>query len=310
MAKRTGPGRFHSENQDGITYYLLFNYDVDVAEMKPQHVAKLLVEVIPFIRRGDTLFLLGLASRTAGPAHNMRLSADRVKRVASFLKPHMLRRGARISLEWRGEVLMPGPDEREDDRFRAVALAVRQRPTPPPSRVRITLPPAPGADRDPITLGLQPVFMIAPVSGFDIRLPLAPPGFGNNLSGFNIVIWDVVHSRAAAYKGVGLDMRFSIPPNPFGGSIHLLGDFTAFTPGIFMPVTHFEGPFQLHRLRVNAFGINIADLTITAQRVTNQLEIHDFQMGPSIPPSAFHASTLQNGSLSLLIPGDFPYNGE
>ena len=81
MARATGPGRVHIRTKGRSTFVLLYNYDVDRADLKIEHMAYLRDHVIPlFIKPvAPMLFLRGLASRTHDAAYNLALSKRRVE---------------------------------------------------------------------------------------------------------------------------------------------------------------------------------------------------------------------------------------
>ena len=307
MARDTGPGLFHSETQGDTTYYLLYNFDIDRAIVKQEHVQKLNAEVLPFIRRGDFLFMLGLASRTAGPAHNLRLSGQRVRNVVDLLKPTLLTRGAQARLDWVGELLMPGPDEREDERFRAVAIARRSLPIPPPPNVHIDLPPPLDVDDEPPPrLRAQPVYKVAVLSGFEAAIP-APIPLEPFLAEFLFIIWDVVRSRAAIYStGRTLGIGLSFPSIPVVATLR--GEFASFTPGKFISAGAFGGPFELNRFDLATDSGAQLFITARVPGVFPRIHIPNLQMGPSVPPSVAGASHI-HGTLSLVSPV-FDYHGE
>ena len=137
--RATGPGKVEvdqSYSGPGMAKALLYNFDIDGADIKPEHERYLRATALPLLRdnRG-AIWMQGSASRSGADAYNLRLSRRRVSNVESVL----LRSGItprQVQSDAVGEALAFG-HAREDERDRAVALVILPyaRPVPPPQNV-------------------------------------------------------------------------------------------------------------------------------------------------------------------------------
>jgi hypothetical protein len=136
MSKYTGPGQL--DNIGGPRKLLLYNFDVDGDNLKPEHQAALRQMVVPRLSTGGSVAIIGLASRTGSYGHNQRLSERRARNVFSFLQANVpggnfpvkgfTASGKQVSgpTGW-GELKAKDEGERngtEDRRFRAVCIVL------------------------------------------------------------------------------------------------------------------------------------------------------------------------------------------
>ncbi len=135
MPRPTGPGR--SERLPGPPRpgLLIYNFDIDGDQLKPEHQEFLRQEVVPVLRRGGSVSIAGLASRSGTVSHNQALSRRRAENTLVFLE-HVIPTGflsrqviafGERRAAWEGQ-----RDGTEDDRFRSVVLYVEERSVPPP----------------------------------------------------------------------------------------------------------------------------------------------------------------------------------
>jgi hypothetical protein len=151
MATLTGPGRVERRTRpDGI---LLFNFDVDGAQLKPEHEKVLRTEVAPTLRSGGSLSVVGLASRSGKAGHNEALSLRRARAVLGYLERMIPQRFPVRTLSGFGERKAAAEGYRdgvEDERFRSVLVLVSSTSVPPraPDVVELDGPAAPVAPGD------------------------------------------------------------------------------------------------------------------------------------------------------------------
>lgn len=144
MGRPAGRGKVARDsryNGPGMIKASLYNFDIDGAEAKEDHVAFLVSEVIPKLtgNRGH-IWMQGAASQSGSDAHNLRLSRRRVENVAGLLRARgVLDR--QMQLDAVGESMAVG-HAREDEADRAVQLVVipTARESPPPAQ-RVPPPP-------------------------------------------------------------------------------------------------------------------------------------------------------------------------
>jgi hypothetical protein len=130
-----GPGKIQSLDVNTNTLELLFyNFDVNQSQLKPEHEEWLKYAVIPYLKRGGSVAMGGLASRTGSAEHNKGLSQRRIDSVLSSLRresPNFAVR-VQIALGESGAEIAGARDNSEDERWRGVLLSVWVRPSPPP----------------------------------------------------------------------------------------------------------------------------------------------------------------------------------
>ena len=133
MVRLTGPGKIRDlvippdGGPETTIISLLYNFDIDGDIVKPQHKEWLSEHVLPQLgNRAVKVRLRGEASRSGSDAHNLELSARRVKNVERFLRGFGPIEAA-ISTESVGEADAAGrgeDDKTEDEFVRAVIVNV------------------------------------------------------------------------------------------------------------------------------------------------------------------------------------------
>ena len=133
MARATGPGRVQVKQKADTVSVLLYNFDVDRADLKSEHMTHLRDHVIPLFQKPTApfVFLRGMASRTSTAIHNLQLSNKRVEIVIAFLiakgvPPERLRQ-----FDFVGEAKSKQADNVESDADRAVLLEITPRAVHP-----------------------------------------------------------------------------------------------------------------------------------------------------------------------------------
>ncbi len=127
--QRTGKGLITIDgkyNGDGVLKALLHNFDVDVDQPKPEHVAFLISKVLPLMKeRKGHIWMQGSASVTGTHKNNLELSRRRVNNVAT-----VLRQGGILESQMQLDAIgdnVTFRHIREDEMSRAVALLVLPR---------------------------------------------------------------------------------------------------------------------------------------------------------------------------------------
>jgi len=131
---RTGRGGWERRRQPPSL--LLFNFDLDSDALKHEHRIGLLDGVVPQLRAGGSLSVVGLASRSGARAHNRALSGGRAERVLAFLRHEVPNGFAAKQVVGFGELKAAEegqPNGTEDPRFRSVIVLVGRGPEPPPT---------------------------------------------------------------------------------------------------------------------------------------------------------------------------------
>jgi hypothetical protein len=106
---------------------LLYNFDVGSAALKPEHVQYLEANARPFLKRGFTSTIIGLASRTGPDGYNMTLSKSRAAKVADALQKldfSRLLEDIQIGAGEDAAALFGAPDKVEADQWRGVLLSI------------------------------------------------------------------------------------------------------------------------------------------------------------------------------------------
>jgi hypothetical protein len=136
-------GRGRCETRINPPSILLYNFDVNGDHLKPEHRAFLATRVVPALRKGGSVSIVGLTSRTGSFGHNKILSQKRADRTLGFLR-HEVRTGfSATPTVGIGELLAAAQGNAnnfEHPRFRSVILFVSERaePPPPPAVVDVT----------------------------------------------------------------------------------------------------------------------------------------------------------------------------
>ena len=150
----SGPGKIlvltDPQSQVSLTA-LLYNFDVDSPQLKPQHTQCLDAHVKSFLSNGYYPQIVGFASRTGTDAHNWSLSkarADNVERYLQRFNPNNTAHWVALSVAVGEEAarLLGVKDGIEDEHWRGVWLNIR----PKTWKVR----PSPGLKAIPRHFGL------------------------------------------------------------------------------------------------------------------------------------------------------------
>ena len=130
--RHTGLGR--SENLLNPPRLLLYNFDVDASQLKFDHQRALQDSVIPTLRNGGSVSIVGLASRSGSFSHNDRLSLQRAEGVRTFLQKSIPSGFSVREFKAFGERTAQREHQRdgsEDERYRSVVLFLSSGPQPP-----------------------------------------------------------------------------------------------------------------------------------------------------------------------------------
>jgi len=160
MLRHTGPGR--TEIRSNPPSIMLYNFDTDGDDLKPEHKEFLRRHALPTLRSGGSVSVLGFADRTASDNHNNALSLRRAAKTAAFLRSEIRSPFNIRQVTGFGEraAFREGyRDGTENERFRAVLLFLSSTPIPPPARI----PPPPPLPIDPNLPNILPE--IPPESG-------------------------------------------------------------------------------------------------------------------------------------------------
>jgi hypothetical protein len=135
MAGRGRIAEFH--HAPPVTVARLFNFDISQDWLKPEHKTWLSQNVVDRLRRGGSLWIMGLTSTTGAESFNHPLSQKRAKSVVTFLQT-ALSKDFPVKVEVQlgmGEIparIAGLRDNTEDANWRAVLLSVWDKRTPPP----------------------------------------------------------------------------------------------------------------------------------------------------------------------------------
>lgn len=113
----------------------LFNFEVGNHELKREHEDWLRSNVVGLLKRGGSIWIAGLASRTDTDASNMVLSRKRADALILFLRkesPNNFTITVDFAFGERAARFSGSPDGAEDEDWRAVVLSVWNRRDPPP----------------------------------------------------------------------------------------------------------------------------------------------------------------------------------
>src|SRR5215468_10088274 len=80
------PGKIHEYGHGPVTTAKLYNFDIAKFDIKAEHSNWLITVVVPKLRDGGSISIVGLASRTGADAFNMTLSENRMHAVINFLR--------------------------------------------------------------------------------------------------------------------------------------------------------------------------------------------------------------------------------
>lgn len=201
MLKKTGAGKVarSSAVPVGGLRAALYNFDIDGAELKPEHLRFLADQALPILQRSSSrCWLQGSASHAGSESHNLELSRWRVDAVVVYL----VNKGAdrsRLTPSHVGES-MANLTVLEADGDRAVSLLCAPLMAPP---VRRDPPPESEGPK------LSTQFKIRELGGLSA-------GFGPvGLDNIYFQIWDVKHHLTTFYvydaAGFGKGMKAGPP---------------------------------------------------------------------------------------------------
>jgi outer membrane protein OmpA-like peptidoglycan-associated protein len=130
------PGRiFAFGHQKDMVTARIFNFGIAKHELKREHEDWLRRNVVDLLKRGGSISLVGLASRTDTDAHNMILSRRRADSVIGFLRresPNNFKVALDVALGERVAKYAGVRDGVEDENLRAVMISAWELPNPPP----------------------------------------------------------------------------------------------------------------------------------------------------------------------------------
>lgn len=136
MFKATGPGKYtYKQNGENDWTVLLFNYDVEGKILKKEHKDFLISTIVPLLKAGCGVSILGQASTTGAAAFDAGLSQARVEDLLKNLRTWVGTSFPLGRLEGRGKSMalaITGRDNTEDEAWRAVWLRVWDKKHPPP----------------------------------------------------------------------------------------------------------------------------------------------------------------------------------
>lgn len=121
---------------------IIFNFDVDSAQLKLEHLDMLRSWVVPLLNKRYSISIVGLASRTGKTAHNLHLSQQRADRTLEFLSGEVRNNFNAKNVIGYGDLMAEDAGDREnteDPRFRAVLILAAPGPTPPAPPPKIDL---------------------------------------------------------------------------------------------------------------------------------------------------------------------------
>lgn len=131
MRVATGPGKVLERTPPSATSgktALLYNFDIDDAQLKSEHQKWLADNVVPLLKRARrfTVSLKGMASRSGAASYNMQLSQRRVEAAELFLRQQGIA-SDQFSRLWVGEseaASLGRRDGSENEEDRAIAIQI------------------------------------------------------------------------------------------------------------------------------------------------------------------------------------------
>jgi hypothetical protein len=131
-----GPGKIQIlDRQTDVFEALLYNFDIAKHQLKPEHEEWLKHNAAGYLKRGGSLYIIGLASRTDTKDFNKQLSQRRLESAVSFLRkesPNNFKISFHLAMGEDAAELAGVRDGSEDEKWRGVLAAVWERPKPPP----------------------------------------------------------------------------------------------------------------------------------------------------------------------------------
>lgn len=130
-----GPGKIRIlDRQTDALESLLYNFDIAQHQLKPEHEEWLKYNIAGYLKRGGSIVVVGLASRTATDDFNKRLSQRRLDSVINFLRresPNNFTVSFQLAMSEGLAEIAGARDGSEDEKWRGVLIAVWERPKPP-----------------------------------------------------------------------------------------------------------------------------------------------------------------------------------
>jgi hypothetical protein len=151
VRRPTGPGAVDQRSNSLFVIARLYNFDTDWHELKTEH--KLFLDGLKVrAKAAGGIYLLGMASRSGGDAHNLALSQRRRESVVKYVTTLA---GKTLPVEggWAGDQYAFGPNEDHPfDRAVILTMWTAHPPTPPLPKVTpippiVVPPPAPPVHR-------------------------------------------------------------------------------------------------------------------------------------------------------------------
>jgi hypothetical protein len=206
MLRRTGSGRVSEQRSGGNVRGLLYNFDIDGYDLKPEHTYWLNVTALPLLERHpfSYVWITGTTSRTASSQHNQQLSQRRAAQVANYLETRRVSR-SQICTNWArinavGESFSTSPLE-EDEVERAVIVEIQpiviHTPSPVPHSTRPPSPPP------------RPIVS----QSFSIRMRFGG-SLGHIIVGVDAVYFDILdetNNYVASYRYLGANISIGTP---------------------------------------------------------------------------------------------------
>jgi hypothetical protein len=218
---------------------VMSNFDIDGADVKPEHQTFLRTRVIPImVGPAARCWLQGSASRSGPDAHNQALSERRANAVQAFLVANGVQ-ASRINASAVGESQAnPARLENAPDRAVAVLAAPLYRPPPPP-------PPRPVPTAPPTNTAFK--------LKVHAEIQAGEGGIGEQIY---IQIWDVRNSLTTFYVYTGGGIGAS--PLPVGGT--LAGPWNDFTTTGPLGVAEFGGPARFTSAGAGPWTLNYLNM--------------------------------------------------
>jgi len=266
----SGPGHIVSEhNTEGI-WGRLSNFDTGSAVLKLEHTTFLEANVVPILRAGGSLRLIGLASRLGNSDHNKMLSRYRLDGAIAFLRAaapggFLVARDepdGEQAARWAGVA----DDHDNNEAWRSIIFSAWRRhdpPPPPPPPVRV-IPPHPAGSRH---FRLRTIF----AASFGL------PGLVG-AEGLAFDILDVDRQMLCGYDCRGISIGHGTPV-----SLGFGGDWNDFTTARPMDVGNFGGVARFLGISSgpnSASGFELSPLVCPA--ITFLPFNSGFQLGASI----------------------------
>jgi hypothetical protein len=136
MFRATGRGKYdYKKNGPNDWTVNLYNFDVEGDQLKHDHTNFLDASIVPLLKAGGGVTIMGIADATGDLAYNQALSERRANVLLAFLRREAGGAFPVSRTVGRGKsfaVRIGGRDHFENEYYRAVALRVWEKATPPP----------------------------------------------------------------------------------------------------------------------------------------------------------------------------------